>query len=362
MKKFAFFLPQFHEIPENNEWWGEGFTEWINVKKATPLYKGHLQPKLPTNENYYNLLSKETVEWQTNLMKEYKIDGLIYYHYYFAGKKLLEKPAENLLKWKDINQNFFFCWANHTWCRSWNGSKEVLLEQTYGSEETWEEHFNYLLPFFKDDRYEKRNNKPVFMIYDSVFVERKEMITFFDKKCKENGFDGICIIETYSARNWPEDFIEMEKEKSAETEFVFLREPSLGQCLYAKTLLYSPKRIINKIKRSLAQRGVTSCVQKYKANKLFELQMKNYKYSGDVLHGLFFEWDNTPRHKQRGYIIEPVDKNHFMSYMDMISKDEYVFINAWNEWAEGMMLEPTEENGYKYLEWIREWTEKQTVI
>ena len=108
MKKFAFYLPQFHEVEENDKWWGKGFTEWVNVKKAQPLYKGHVQPKVPENQNYYNLLDKSTVEWQTELMKNYNVDGLIYYHYYFTGKKLLEKPAENLLKWKEINQPFFW--------------------------------------------------------------------------------------------------------------------------------------------------------------------------------------------------------------------------------------------------------------
>ena len=133
MKKFAFFLPQFHEIPENDKWWGKGFTEWTNVKNARSLFKGHVQPKHPLNDNYYNLLDKSTVEWQTKLMNQYGIDGFIYYHYYFTGKLLLEKPAENLLKWKDIPQNFFFCWANHTWNRSWEGKTDILLEQKYGT-------------------------------------------------------------------------------------------------------------------------------------------------------------------------------------------------------------------------------------
>ena len=137
LKKFAFFLPQFHEIPENDEWWGKGFTEWVNVKSAKPMYRGHKQPKEPQGDNYYCLLDKSTVEWQTKLLEDYRVDGLIYYHYYFQGKKLLEKPAENLLRWKDINQKFFFCWANHTWYRSWNGSREVLIQQNYGDIGDW---------------------------------------------------------------------------------------------------------------------------------------------------------------------------------------------------------------------------------
>lgn len=356
MRKFAFYLPQFHEILENNEWWGEGFTEWINVKKATPLFKKHDQPKVPLNNNYYNLLEKSTVEWQTELMQKYKVDGLIYYHYYFTGKKLLEKPAENLLEWTDINQPFFFCWANHTWYRSWNNSKEVLIEQTYGKEKEWEEHFLYLLKFFKDARYEKKDNKPLLMIYDPSFEEKHDMFLYFDKRCKESGFSGISIIETYSARNWPEDLEVLKDNRTSVTDYVFLREPALSQYLYANKIKYSPVRVINKIKSVLSQRGYTQFVRQYDGNVLYDLQIEKYKYSEDVIHGAFFEWDNTPRHKERGYIITPVDKKHFMKYMDVIKDDEYVFFNAWNEWAEGMVMEPTVKDGYRNLEWIKEWS------
>ena len=201
MKKFAFFLPQFHEIEENNLWWGKGFTEWTNVKKAKPFYKGHALEK-PLNNNYYNLLEKATVEWQTELMKKYCVDGLIYYHYWFEGKMLMEKPAENLLNWKDIDQRFFFCWANHTFSRGGHRSREILIEQTYGDKEDWKKHFEYLLPFFKDERYQKENNKPLFMIFISDFAEKEKMFKYFDQKCKENGFDGICLIESYHGDNY----------------------------------------------------------------------------------------------------------------------------------------------------------------
>ena len=194
MRIFSFYLPQYHEIPENNEWWGKGFTEWTNVRKAKPLFKGHIQPLHPLNDNYYDLMDKRTVEWQTRLMKEYGLTGMIYYHYYFCGKKLLEKPTENLLKWKDIDQPFFFCWANHSWKKTWNGTSELLIEQTYGDECDWEEHFQYLLPFFKDDRYEKINNKPVFMFFISQFEKKQDIVKYFNKRCKESGFNGIYII------------------------------------------------------------------------------------------------------------------------------------------------------------------------
>ena len=131
MRIFATFLPQFHSIPENDEWWGRGFTEWNNVRKMRPLFRGHKQPVHPLNNNYYDLLEKNTVIWQTELMNEYGIDGLMYYHYWFNGKMLLEKPAENLLRWKDIDQPFFFCWANHSWIKK--SENQILIEMKYGN-------------------------------------------------------------------------------------------------------------------------------------------------------------------------------------------------------------------------------------
>ena len=350
MKKFAFYLPQFHEIKENNEWWGKGFTEWVNVKKAKPLYKGHIQPQVPVN-GYYNLLEKKTIINQTKLMNDYGIDGLIYYHYYFEGKKLLEKPAENLLKWKDINQKFFFCWANHDWCRSWNNSKEILIKQTYGNEIKWEEHFKYLLKFFKDERYEKKDNKPLFMLFNTKFEEKEKMIEYFNKRCKEEGFNGICVIESYSGQ-YINNYELFEKDLSPYSSYVFQREPMYSQYLYKTKIKYSLVRIINKIKSVLS-------VRIYNGDTLLKLACNNLTKNNKIIHGLCFEWDNTPRHGKRGYVITPITKKMFEKYMSLINDEEYLFINAWNEWAEGMMLEPTQHNGYKYLEWLKEWSENE---
>ena len=232
MKWFAFYLPQFHEVKENNKWWGQGFTEWTHVKAAQPIYKGHQQPIVPMNQNYYNLMEKETVEWQTLLMKEYGIYGFVYYHYYFCGEKLLEKPAENLLKWKDIEQPFFFCWANHSWYQSNNGEKKLLIEQNYGSEKEWEDHFQYLLPFFKDSRYEKKDSKPVFMIYIANFPKMQKMMDYFDKRCKENGFDGIYIIETFSDASRPDNILIAKKNMCNQAGLLFVREPSVSYLMH----------------------------------------------------------------------------------------------------------------------------------
>ena len=354
MKFYAYYLPQFHCIPENDLWWGKGFTEWVNVKKAKQLYKGHLQPKRPLNDNYYSLDDIETLKWQSELMKEYKIDGLILYHYYFTGKKLLEKPIEMLLESKDIDINFFFCWANHTWYRSWEGSKKILIKQEYGTEKEWEEHFNYLLQFFKDKRYQKKDNKPIIMIFDSDIKEKKEMFKFFNKKCIENGFDGICLIEKIESYDKKQINYFWENERTECTEYVHLREPGSITIEYFNRLINFPMKLINKVKQIL---GINNfkVLRKYNGDNFFKLMIKKDKFSKNIIRGLFFEWDNTPRHSYRGYVITPPKKETFMNYLDSIKNDEFVFVNAWNEWAEGMIMEPTIENKYKYLEWIKEW-------
>ena len=355
MKKFAIYLPQFHEIEENNLWWGEGFTEWTNVKSAKKLFDKHIQPQVPLAQNYYDLLDKKTVGWQTELANKYGVDGFIYYHYYFEGKLIMEKPAENLLKWKDINQRFFFCWANHTWLKGHGDNREVLIEQTYGDEQSWEQHFNYLLPFFKDDRYEKCNNKPMFMIYMAELPNKKAMLDYFDKKCKENGFDGIYVIETYMGDLSAKDINSFLKLMTEQSKLIYLREPNVGVRLYMnKNPLY---RLKQKILKNLSLNFPGKWVATISGNKLFDLVTRyydvvfeNYKLS----HGVYFAWDNTPRHGKRGYIITEPSENKFREYAIKL-QDEYVFINAWNEWAEGMMMEPTEYNKFKYLEWVNKY-------
>lgn len=353
MKKYAIYLPQFHEIPENNEWWGKGFTEWTNVKKAKPLYKGHKQPKIPYNNNYYCLDHKEILEWQAEIANNYGIDGMVLYHYYFCGKMLLEKPAEMLLNNADIRMKFFFCWANHSWYRSWEGSKTILMEQTYGNEDDWQKHFTYLLPFFKDVRYEKKDNKPIFMIFKPVFEEKKDMFNYFNQKCIEAGFDGIFVIETCT--DYEESSVQrITSEKVEYSKVVYIREPDAALSEFKKTLHFAAFRIFSKGCRILKTRN-SAPVQRIKGDWLYGIMLRR-KNIPSIVRGLFFEWDNTARHSNRGFVIEPVSKKKFFTYMDAHKNDEYMFINAWNEWCEGMMLEPTEENKFKYLEWIREWS------
>ena len=355
MKKFAFFLPQFHSIPENDLWWGKGFTEWTKVKNAKPLFPGHHQPQKPLNENYYCLLNKETVEWQTNLLHEYGLDGFIYYHYYFDGKLLLEKPAENLLSWKDIDQDFFFCWANHTWNRSWEGKREVLIEQTYGDEKSWKKHFDYLLPFFLDKRYEKRDNRPIFMLFNSEFNEKSAIFNCFDQWCRDAGFDGIYVIETYKAQGWPNDLKSFKENACAQCKKILFRESTAASSIYRITHKYTWWWFVYKIKEQMVKLGLPQGIKKLDGNRLYQTIIDNEPFGPEYIHSVFFGWDNTPRHGFRGFIISPPSEEMFCRLMEKVKDDDYLFINAWNEWAEGMMLEPTEENKYKYLHWLSKW-------
>lgn len=353
MKLFALYLPQFHAIKENDEWWGKGFTEWVNVRNAKPLFPGHQQPIAPADGNYYNLLDKTTVQHQTDMMHRYGIDGMVYYHYYFNGRHLLEKPAENLLQWTDIDQPFFFCWANHTWNRAWNGSREVLLAQTYGEEADWRAHFDYLLPFFRDPRYEKKDNKPVFMIYDCSFPEKHAMLDCFSRWCQESGFDGIYVIEECFQAD--DDYLApFCQNLSRHTEHIFLPQPLSG-----KLLTYESKNFfVNKFKRliyKLRQKGILRSLETYNGSKIYRTNTKKLPTGKQFIHGIFFSWDNTPRHGFRGYLITPPTQNDFIAYMDKMQDRDYMIINAWNEWAEGMVLEPTAHMGDTYLRWIHQW-------
>ena len=346
-KILAMYLPQFHRVPENDEWWGEGFTEWTAVQEALPLFEGHQQPRVPLDENYYNLLDKKTMEWQANLLKEYGIDGFVFYHYYFAhGKKILEKPIENLLKWKDININYCFSWANESWVRSWSKlkvfgnawsplkdndktGKQVLLFQEYGNKAIWKEHFEYLLPFFRDERYIKIQNKPVFMIWrpEVIFVLR-QMVEYWQKLAVENGFNGIYFIST----NVPEKCCDA----------VYYNEP------------------INTM-RTFSWHGDDTKLRRYQYADFLEKNINRIKEKqGKSYLGVFPRYDDSPRNGVKGRVVEGSTSELFKEYFksslkySLQEQKEFLFINAWNEWGEGMYLEPDTQYNYKYLEAIRD--------
>ena len=337
MKVIALYLPQFHRVPENDLWWGEGYTEWTAVKKAEKLKEDHYQPHIPLNNNYYDLLQKETMQWQTELMKKYKVYGMCFYHYYFQnGRKILEKPAENLLKWKDIDMPFCFSWANETWARTWskvagknswnsleesNYSEEdngILLRQNYGEEKDWEEHFNYLFPFFADDRYIKVEKKPVFVIHrpDSIACLTL-MMQKWNELAHNKGMEGVYFVASNSDREGFDGY---------------LRQESNYSDVDRKSQIVDYDELCRKIVRNAV------------------LADNNCYLCG------FPGYDDTPRRGKDGEIIENSSPEKFYDLMRTLfwlgdsRGNEFTFVNAWNEWGEGMHLEPDEKYGYGYLE------------
>ena len=193
MKIIAFYLPQFHTIPENDKWWGKGFTEWVNVKNAKPLFEGHCQPRVPLGNNYYDLLDIKTIEWQSELAEKYGIYGFCFYHYWFNGRMLLEKPIEMYRNDKNCRTHYCICWANEDWTNQWTTEKpKTFIKQTYGGRDEWKQHFDYFLPYFKDDRYIRIDNKPLLVFYSPEKIkDLPDIIDLWDDMAKENGFKGI---------------------------------------------------------------------------------------------------------------------------------------------------------------------------
>lgn len=349
LKTLAMYLPQFHRIPENDKWWGEGFTEWTAVKGAGKLYEAHNQPRVPLNKNYYNLLEHDTMAWQAELMKKYHVDGMCIYHYWFAnGRRILEKPAENLLQWEDIDMPFCFCWANETWSRTWKKLSDgnvwssmyepkepgkesgILLKQSYGREIDWEEHFQYLIPFFKDKRYIKLDGKPVFVIYKpSKIYSLWSMKNYFNKLAKDNGLSGIYIIG-------------MEKNRDLGLDAICIRQP-----YYAMAESSKEDGVISL--RSLVT---------YSYDKLWAaIQEQKASVNQTYLCG-FVDYDDSPRRGKDGGVVQGASPEKFYkNFKELYKKslmlgNEFIFVNAWNEWGEGMYLEPDEENEYAYLEFL----------
>lgn len=371
MKIIAFYLPQFHNIPENNEWWGDGFTEWVNVKNAKPLYEGHVQPKEPLNDNYYDLTDDKVKLWQSQLAKKYGVYGFCYYHYWFNGKLLLEKPMEQMLANPEIDTHFCICWANEAWTKAWVNSTQVLIPQKYGGKKEWKDHFDYLLQFFKDDRYIKCDGKPLLVIYKPELIEcGNEMIDYFQELAKEAGFPGLAM--AYQHGNM--DFYSENKDDShydLDIEFqpIYARfdydkaHSKSGiktklKPLYNKLSIWAGKKLGREINIRLKASGADT-VRKYDYDKIWETILTKKVVDEKRVPGAFAMWDNTPRHGLKGHVYTGSTPEKFEKYLEQLvikTKTEYkkdmIFVYAWNEWAEGGYLEPDKENGYGYLEAI----------
>jgi lipopolysaccharide biosynthesis protein len=350
-KLIAFHLPQFHRIPENDAWWGEGFTEWTNVRKALPLYPGHPQPAVPLDSCYYDLTDPAARERQATLAREHGIHGFCYYHYWFNGRKLLEKPCEAILESGSPDFPFCFSWANHSWTRAWDGdTRDVLIHQHYGGEADWKTHFHYLLPFFQDRRYIAHEGRPMFLIYrPGDFSEISRMLACWDRWAREAGLPGMFFVKTLTAFDDSPDAIGF----SAAASF----EPWQTIVWQTSGLRRWQWRLQQAACRALTAWGLRR--QFVFAFDAIWNEMLRRKYPAGVYRGAFPGWDNTPRRGDRAWVVAGNTPEKFGDYMKRqlaaAARDgsEYVFVNAWNEWAEGAYLEPDQRHGYAYLKQLK---------
>lgn len=371
-KIIAFYLPQFHAIPENDEWWGKDFTEWVNVKKAKPLFEGHNQPRVPLNNNYYNLLNRDTMKWQIDLAKKYGVYGFCFYHYWFDGHMLLEKPMEMMLKDSELNIPFCISWANENWTNAWkaDGDVKTLIQQTYGKKDEWVRHFNYLLPFFKDKNYILEDNKPFFIIYRPEIIPcLNEMLDCWNDLAKKNGFAGMTFAYQQLSFHVSEYRDESRFDYNIEYQPGYARyDLRMNQDSNKKRAAFLLRSFIRNIILKIDKLTGTNINSRFSSKKLsFEDYDKlcneiiaRRPDSDKAIPGMFVGWDNTPRRGNGGTVCLGSSPEKFEYYLKKQLyntkynyKKDKLFIFAWNEWAEGGYLEPDERNRYGYLEAIR---------
>lgn len=362
----AFYLPQYHPTKENNEWYGPGFTEWTNVAKTKPLYHGHVQPKIPADLGFYDLRLPEIREQQAELAKEAGVTAFCYYHYWFGnGKKMLEKPLEEVVKLGKPDFPFCVCWANHSWLKkSWNASVSLLdysmlIEQIYPGDKDIEEHFNYLLPIFKDKRYYKIDGRLVFVIYK--IDDLPDFILF---KNKWN--------ELAKRNNLPEFYFISYTSKIKE----------INCCPFKDTdevildLLHEIEFKQGYSEFDLQVHRIKTAISKIIHKPLFAYQYKNaMRYfiskeheQDNVIPVMIPNFDLSPRRQLGAYILKNASPELFYQHakecLKVIAKKpvnkQIVFLKSWNEWGEGNYMEPDLQYGKGFIKALRKAVEEFT--
>ena len=363
MKLICFYLPQFHETEENNRWWGQGYTDWTALKDSKKYFKTHRRPRIPLDHNYYDLSLEDgaTIRWQAELAKQHGIYGFCIYHYWFGGKQLLYKPVDVLRAHKEIDIHYTLCWDSNTWKRTWYAdqhAQEVLMEQQYGDEKIWTKHFMDLLPDFMDERYIKIDNKPVFHIYRAYQIPcLLEMRQCWDKLAMENGFAGIYLIAG-DVENRNEERLVDAIDAFYNYEPVHAFHNSIKRWYGIITI--SRTGIIKRLNRIFhcdffpdkrSAKGIYREIIKLQE----EEKKKTYK-------GIFVDYDDTPRRQKTGAVYTGNNVHLFKRCLEKQieqsnqdgRQDDFLYINAWNEWGESAYLEPDEENKYLYLDTIKD--------
>lgn len=340
VRALAFYLPQFHPIPENDHWWGKGFTEWTNVARAKPLFAGHYQPHYPANLGFYDLRVPEVREAQAALAARHNIEAFCYWHYWFHGKRLLERPFNEVLASGRPLHSFCLAWANETWSRRWLGEeKDVLMAQTYSAEDDLR-HIRWLITAFADPRYFRVDGRPMFLIYKpNDLPTPAKTVELFRTACVKEGLPEPYLVGVNAHRRAVDCRL---LGFDATLDF----EPQLG-------VLSNPLADGLKVSDyAVARRRMVSTRAHYEAH-----------------HSICVGWDNTPRRGENGIVFVNSTPERFETGLQELVdaclhkpyEQRLVFINAWNEWAEGNHLEPDSKHGLGYLDAVKRVTSPRPV-
>ncbi|HWE03325.1 MAG TPA: glycoside hydrolase family 99-like domain-containing protein [Tepidisphaeraceae bacterium] len=351
----AFYLPQYYPIPENDTWWGKGFTEWTNVVKAGPVFAGHYQPHLPADLGFYDLRLAEARAAQCELAREHGIHGFCYYHYWFSGRRLLERPVNEMLASREPDFPFCLCWANESWTRRWDGrNQEILLEQRYAAEDDVA-HIRSLIPAFEDARYIRVDGKPLFLVYHSTEMPDSRATTYrWRREAERAGLPGLYLVRVES---FEEQLEPQERGFDAGLEF----QPFGGAMAAARLHRFKwwQRQKLRTRSAVFNEHSVYSYAEL--VNAACQLPEPAYPWIRSVCPS----WDNTARRKKGGVIFHGSTPDLFEKWVaaivGRISRQEnnpggskpILFVNAWNEWAEGNHLEPCQRWGRDYLEAIK---------
>lgn len=378
MKKarvIAFYLPQYHPIKENNEWWGAGFTEWTNVAKAKPLFKGHVQPHIPADLGFYDLRLPEVREQQAQMAREAGIEGFCYWEYWFEkGKQLLERPFEEVLA--SGKPDFPFClgWANDSWTnKTWKASNskvksEWLMEQKYSIDD-YIAHFNHLLPAFKDSRYITVDGKPIYVVFKPLNIPNpKEFIDLWNKLAIENGLNGIHFVGlsyNFSFRNGTSHKIELHNTNNAAAIYENILNQGFDAInsrgtFRAETILdgMAKKAMILCLERFLH----IDIIKKYSQKKINNLLYTPEDKWDNVYPTIIPNWDRSPRSGKKAVIYTGSTPEAFRQQLNLVLsllekkpfEHRIVFAQSWNEWGEGNYLEPDLQYGHQFLDILKE--------